>query len=97
VFPNNDLDWLVDPFLMLDYAGPQAFEPAHHPRGVGEHPHRGFETVTIMYHGAVAHRDLSGKPNEEPIARYDPYVISTKAELVQAVNDDQAGKMGHLS
>lgn len=60
LFPSNDLDRLVDPFLMLDYAGPHVFEPSAHPRGVGEHPHRGFETVTIMYQGAVAHRDSAG-------------------------------------
>ncbi|HET8721921.1 MAG TPA: pirin family protein [Nitrospira sp.] len=60
LFPSNDLDRAVDPFLMLDYAGPQHFAPTDHPRGVGEHPHRGFETVTIMYEGAVAHRDSAG-------------------------------------
>jgi len=46
--------------LMLDYAGPQYFKPAAEPRGVGEHPHRGFETVTIAYQGSVSHRDSSG-------------------------------------
>lgn len=60
LFPSNDLDSLVDPFLMLDYAGPQYFPATDHPRGVGEHPHRGFETVTIVYQGAVAHRDSAG-------------------------------------
>src|SRR5690349_3434958 len=60
LFPSNDLDRVVDPFLMLDYAGPRHFAPTDHPRGVGEHPHRGFETVTIMYEGAVAHRDSAG-------------------------------------
>src|SRR6478672_9282563 len=60
LFPSNDLDRSVDPFLMLDYAGPQHFPATDHPRGVGEHPHRGFETVTIMYNGAVAHRDSAG-------------------------------------
>jgi len=60
LFPSNDLDREVDPFLMLDYAGPQLFSATDHPRGVGEHPHRGFETVTIMYEGAVAHRDSAG-------------------------------------
>ncbi|HKY71130.1 MAG TPA: pirin family protein [Nitrospira sp.] len=60
LFPSNDLDNAVDPFLMLDYAGPRHFGPTDHPRGVGEHPHRGFETVTIMYGGAVAHRDSAG-------------------------------------
>ena len=60
LFPSNDLDRALDPFLMLDYAGPRHFSPTEHPRGVGEHPHRGFETVTIMYDGAVAHRDSAG-------------------------------------
>ena len=48
------------PFLMLDYAGPTAFGPAARPRGVGEHSHRGFETVTIVYQGEVEHRDSTG-------------------------------------
>lgn len=51
----------VSPFLLLDYAGPAAFEPADKPRGVGVHPHRGFETVTIVYQGEVEHRDSTGR------------------------------------
>ncbi len=50
----------ISPFLLLDYAGPMNFEPGNKPRGVGEHPHRGFETVTIVYDGEVAHRDSTG-------------------------------------
>lgn len=51
---------LLSPFLLLDHAGPMHFESAARPRGVGTHPHRGFETVTIVYAGEVAHRDSTG-------------------------------------
>jgi hypothetical protein len=50
----------LSPFLLLDYAGPATFPPASEKRGVGEHPHRGFETVTIVYQGEVEHRDSTG-------------------------------------
>lgn len=51
----------ISPFLLFDYAGPWNFDPVKgHPRGVGEHPHRGFETVTIVYDGEVSHRDNAG-------------------------------------
>lgn len=49
------------PFLMLDYAAPTRFEPGTQRRGVGAHPHRGFETVTIVYAGEVEHRDSTGQ------------------------------------
>jgi redox-sensitive bicupin YhaK (pirin superfamily) len=50
----------LSPFLLLDYAAPARFEPASRRRGVGEHPHRGFETVTIVYQGGLEHRDSTG-------------------------------------
>ena len=52
---------LISPFLLFDFAGPWTFEPRDgRPRGVGQHPHRGFETVTIVYDGEVSHRDSTG-------------------------------------
>jgi len=59
-FPSHELGAEVSPFLLLDYAGPTYYAPSLQPRGVGEHPHRGFETVTIVYQGAVEHRDSAG-------------------------------------
>lgn len=50
----------MDPFLMLDYNSKFYFPPTNEPRGVGVHPHRGFETVTIAYKGKVAHHDSAG-------------------------------------
>jgi redox-sensitive bicupin YhaK (pirin superfamily) len=60
LFSYQTLGEHVSPFLLLDYAGPAAFAPAAKRRGVGEHPHRGFETVTIVYQGEVEHRDSTG-------------------------------------
>ncbi|MFI4889792.1 MAG: pirin family protein [Steroidobacterales bacterium] len=60
LFSYDNLAAHLSPFLMLDYAGPANFPAAQQPRGVGEHPHRGFETVTIVYQGEVAHRDSAG-------------------------------------
>jgi redox-sensitive bicupin YhaK (pirin superfamily) len=50
----------MDPFIMMDYNSKFNFEPSEEPKGVGVHPHRGFETVTIAYKGKVAHHDSSG-------------------------------------
>lgn len=56
----SNLGAAISPFLLLDYAGPAEFPPTRKRLGVGEHPHRGFETVTIVYSGEVEHRDSSG-------------------------------------
>ena len=50
----------MSPFFLLDYGAKIEFPPSEIPRGVGVHPHRGFETVTIAYHGKVAHHDSAG-------------------------------------
>jgi len=50
----------MSPFVLFDYAGPANFEPASEPRGVDFHPHRGFETVTIVYQGEIEHQDSAG-------------------------------------
>jgi len=61
-FPGNGvLDMKrMSPFFLLDYGAKTEFPPTETPRGVGVHPHRGFETVTIAYHGKVAHHDSAG-------------------------------------
>ncbi|MNJ18742.1 Quercetin 2,3-dioxygenase [compost metagenome] len=60
LFSYDSLGEHISPFLLLDFAGPQDFPPTTERRGVGEHPHRGFETVTIVYRGELEHRDSTG-------------------------------------
>jgi quercetin 2,3-dioxygenase len=60
LFAYPNLGSVLSPFLLFDYAGPMEFPPTDERLGVGEHPHRGFETVTIVYEGEVEHRDSSG-------------------------------------
>eukprot|EP00585_Thalassiosira_rotula_P011040 CAMPEP_0196146210 /NCGR_PEP_ID=MMETSP0910-20130528/22432_1 /TAXON_ID=49265 /ORGANISM="Thalassiosira rotula, Strain GSO102" /LENGTH=310 /DNA_ID=CAMNT_0041408365 /DNA_START=84 /DNA_END=1016 /DNA_ORIENTATION=+ len=63
VFGNKAFTEEMSPFLMFDYAAPKQFKPlkpGHSPKGVGQHPHRGFETVTISFQGEVEHFDSNG-------------------------------------
>jgi len=58
--PGDRLASMLDPFLLLDYHAPYDYAPTTTPRGVGVHPHRGFETVTLAFDGSVAHHDSTG-------------------------------------
>lgn len=60
LFSYDNLARHISPFLLLDYAAPHHFSPTSTRRGVGQHPHRGFETVTIVYQGELEHRDSTG-------------------------------------
>lgn len=60
VFDYSGLGRELSPFLLLDYAAPFDFPPGDEKRGVGGHPHKGFETVTVAYQGELEHRDSSG-------------------------------------
>ncbi|ENU21006.1 hypothetical protein F994_00474 [Acinetobacter bohemicus ANC 3994] len=60
LFSYDRLGQAISPFLLLDYAAPYHFNPTTAQHGVGSHPHRGFETVTIAYQGEVSHKDSSG-------------------------------------
>jgi quercetin 2,3-dioxygenase len=60
IFDYNSLGCELSPFLLLDYAAPHQFPPGNEKRGVGGHPHKGFETVTVAYQGELEHRDSSG-------------------------------------
>ncbi len=93
LFPSNGLTEQVDPFLMLDYAGPTKVEPTDKARGVGEHPHRGFETVTILYQGMLQHRDSAG--NSGTIGPGDVQWMTAGAGVVHEEKyDTEFSKMG---
>lgn len=58
--PSPEINQYISPFILMDYASPMDFPKTSRPKGVGEHPHRGFETVTFAYQGEVEHRDSAG-------------------------------------
>jgi len=60
VFGNKAFTNDLSPFIMFDYAAPKEFSPTPQRKGVGQHPHRGFETVTLAFQGEVEHADSQG-------------------------------------
>src|SRR3546814_17305089 len=82
LFSYNTLGAHISPFLLLDYAGPYNFEPTKQRRGVGDHPHRGFETVTLVYAGEVWHRDSAG--NGGVLAPGDVQWLTAAGGILQA-------------
>ncbi|WP_180004937.1 MULTISPECIES: pirin family protein [unclassified Acinetobacter] len=60
MLPMQEMGNQTSPFLVMGYTGQYHFSPSHHQRGVGSHPHRGFETVTILYEGELEHFDSKG-------------------------------------
>ncbi|MDA8793134.1 pirin family protein [Bacteriovoracaceae bacterium] len=58
--PSEEINKSISPFILMDYASPKEFSKTNTPKGVGQHPHRGFETVTFAYQGEIEHRDSSG-------------------------------------
>lgn len=83
----------ADPFLLLDYAGPAEFKATTQPRGVGKHPHRGFETVTIVYQGDVQHRDTAG--NAGVIGPGDvQWMTAGRGLLHEEMHGEQLSRLG---
>lgn len=85
----------MSPFYMLDYNAKIEFSARNEPRGVGVHPHRGFETVTIAYHGAVAHHDSAG--NSGIIYPGDvQWMTAAKGILHKEYHEEEFSKKGGL-
>ena len=83
----------MSPFFLLDYNSKVDFSPREEPRGVGVHPHRGFETVTIAYHGKVAHNDSTG--NSGVISEGDvQWMTAASGILHKEYHEEEFSKKG---
>lgn len=96
-FPNSGLidKKRMSPFFLMDYNAKVEFAPANEPRGVGVHPHRGFETVTIAYHGRIAHQDSAG--NSGVIGEGDvQWMTAASGLLHKEYHEREFSKLGGL-
>jgi redox-sensitive bicupin YhaK (pirin superfamily) len=85
----------MSPFFLLDYNSKIDFSPTTDPRGVGVHPHRGFETVTIAYHGRIAHHDSAG--NSGVIGEGDvQWMTAASGLLHKEYHEESFSKSGGL-
>ena len=80
MLPMQEMGNQTSPFLVMGYTGQYHFSPSHHQRGVGSHPHRGFETVTIVYEGELEHFDSKG--NHGSIAKDEVQWMTAGSGLV---------------
>lgn len=95
-FPGNLDIKRMSPFFLLDYGAKMEFSPTDTPRGVGVHPHRGFETVTIAYHGKVAHHDSAG--NSGVIEEGDvQWMTAASGVLHKEYQEEEWSKKGGLA
>lgn len=85
--PSQELQQ-VGPILLLDHAGPTLYPPTERPRGVDQHPHRGFETVTIVYQGQLEHRDSAG--NQGKIGPGDVQWMTAASGVVHEEKHERA-------
>lgn len=95
-FPGGRIDKKrMSPFFLMDYNSKVDFSPTDKPRGVGVHPHRGFETVTIAYHGRIAHHDSAG--NSGVIGEGDvQWMTASSGLLHKEYHEESFSKAGGL-
>lgn len=95
-FPGGPIDKKrMSPFFLMDYNSKVEFTPTDKPRGVDVHPHRGFETVTIAYHGRIAHHDSAG--NSGVIGEGDvQWMTAASGLLHKEYHEESFSKSGGL-
>ena len=95
VFHNRAFTKELSPWLMFDYAAPKEFSPSYERRGVGQHPHRGFETITIAFNGEVEHGDSVGNRDQRLLRFRHQDVMGEVPEANKAAEDRSgSGKPG---